>query len=265
MKVKIVAISDVHNLHYVMKHPVPDGDILLIAGDVTVYGKLEEFEDFNNWLLKLPHRYKVMIAGNHDCGLDEGMYPTDDTVKKCREVITGITHYLNNSGVRLYGIKFWGVPETPEFFNWAFNTPRNEMDQVWKKVPKDTQVLISHGPPHNYGDIANCIHTDKLIRVGCKFQRDLVEDKKRLPKLQAVVCGHIHSGYGQYGIAGRKDCYVYNVSTCNEQYRPVNKPVLFELEGRKSAKEIAEKERFAELSDEERMDNLNRNLNDMGI
>lgn len=265
MKVKIVAISDTHLRHYIMKHPVPDGDILIIAGDATVYGKLEEFEDFNNWLLKLPHRYKVMIGGNHDCGLDIGMHPTGETVKQCQEALTGITHYLNNSGVRLYGIKFWGVPETPEFFNWAFNVPRNEMDRVWKKVPKDTQVLISHGPPHRYGDLAKCIHTSKLIPVGCKSQRDLVEDKERLPKLEAVVCGHIHSGYGQYGIAGRKDCYVYNVSTCNENYHPVNKPVVFELAGRKSAKEIREELRWPELTEDEKDANLDRNMESIYI
>ena len=61
---KIVCISDTHGLHWNLT--VPDGDILIHAGDVTRYGTFEDLYDFNKYLGSLPHPYKIVIAGNHD-------------------------------------------------------------------------------------------------------------------------------------------------------------------------------------------------------
>ena len=30
-----------------------------------------------------------------------------------------------------------------------------ELEEVWSKIPMDTNVLITHGPPNGYGDYVN--------------------------------------------------------------------------------------------------------------
>ncbi len=66
---KIVCISDTHN--FTPANPIPDGDILIHAGDFSNVGYLDEMHSFRDFLEKLPHRHKVFIAGNHDLPLDE--------------------------------------------------------------------------------------------------------------------------------------------------------------------------------------------------
>ena len=44
---KLVCISDTHNLHHDLK--IPDGDVLVHAGDITVHGKFENFAKFNGY------------------------------------------------------------------------------------------------------------------------------------------------------------------------------------------------------------------------
>ena len=41
------------------------------AGDFTRCGHLQEVRDFNNWLGTLPHKHKIVIAGNHELSFDQ--------------------------------------------------------------------------------------------------------------------------------------------------------------------------------------------------
>ena len=61
---KIVCLSDTHNFHDQIS--VPDGDILIHAGDATNGGTIEEIKLFSRWFAGLPHRHKIFVAGNHD-------------------------------------------------------------------------------------------------------------------------------------------------------------------------------------------------------
>ncbi|MCL7420596.1 MAG: metallophosphoesterase, partial [Methylobacter sp.] len=61
---RIVCISDLHSSK--QSFSVPDGNVLIIAGDICGYGCLDELEDFDNFLSNLPHKHKLLIAGNHD-------------------------------------------------------------------------------------------------------------------------------------------------------------------------------------------------------
>ena len=61
---RIIMISDTHAQH--RRVDIPDGDVLVHAGDITRRGGLDDLADFNAWLGTLPHRHKVVIAGNHD-------------------------------------------------------------------------------------------------------------------------------------------------------------------------------------------------------
>ena len=67
--IRLVLLSDTHELH--RKINVPDGDILIHAGDFTMLSKsLRAISDFNAWLGELPHRYKILVPGNHEYFLE---------------------------------------------------------------------------------------------------------------------------------------------------------------------------------------------------
>ena len=136
--VRIVCISDTHTLH--RQVTVPDGDVLIHAGDICNHGTRGEVKQFVSWLGELPHRHKIFIAGNHD-------WPFD---KHGRHAHHWIKHgtYLQDTAIMIEGLKFYGSPWQPEFCNWAFNLPRGKrLEFVWSSIPDDTDVLITHTPP----------------------------------------------------------------------------------------------------------------------
>jgi len=79
---------------------VPEGDVLVHAGDCLAYGSLSNLQDFDAWLGTLPHRHKIFVAGNHDTCFE-------DEPGLARKTVTNAT-YLEDSGVEIEGFKFWG-------------------------------------------------------------------------------------------------------------------------------------------------------------
>ncbi|WMJ72371.1 metallophosphatase domain-containing protein [Cytophagaceae bacterium ABcell3] len=211
---KIVCISDTHSYHHNLLD-LPDGDVLVHAGDVSSRGHASEVEDFLIWFNGLPHPNKIFIAGNHDFLFEENPRAAQQLLDKFPDII-----YLENSEAVIEGVKFYGSPATPWFYDWAFNYQRgDELRGIWEKIPEDTNVLITHGPV--YG-VLDRVQRDKS-KVGCK---DLLERIKKLKKLSLFVCGHIHESYGTTLLKGVN--YV-NASICNLQYKPIHKPVVVEV------------------------------------
>jgi len=204
--ITIVAISDTHGLHEALE--VPPGDILVHAGDITNMGEIEGVATFNEWLGSLPHSHKIVIAGNHDFCFERNREASEPLLTNCI--------YLHDTAVTVMGIRFWGSPWQPWFCDWAFNLQRGEeIRQKWNLIPDDTDVLITHGPPHGHGD-----RTDSGDLVGC---RDLLEAVERIrPRLH--VFGHIHEGYG---VSSNDHTTMVNASNCDFSYEPVNPPVIF--------------------------------------
>ncbi|KAL1498751.1 hypothetical protein AB1Y20_014061 [Prymnesium parvum] len=62
--VRVVCVSDTHGK--IERERVPDGDVLIHAGDFTQLGSRAEVAAFNEWLGSLPHKHKVVVPGNHD-------------------------------------------------------------------------------------------------------------------------------------------------------------------------------------------------------
>lgn len=210
---KLVALSDTHNQHD--KIIVPYGDVLIHAGDATGRGSVLEIERFIEWFSSQPHKHKILIAGNHDFGFESHM----NTFTKGLLKASGIT-YLEDSGTEIDGVKFWGSPYTPIFFNWAFMQSEAELEQTWEKIPLDTNVLITHGPPYGILDKVKMTGSiNKGERVGCKFLRMKVD---QLNDLRYHFFGHIHEEYGNLGKH-------YNVSVLDERYSLVNEPVVLEI------------------------------------
>jgi len=209
--VRIVCISDTHGQH--TKLSVPDGDVLIHAGDFMAFGDTpKEVVDFNQWLGKQPHRHKVVIAGNHDLMFER--HPG-----AARELL-GNAIYLENSGAEIAGFTIWGSPVQPEFNNWAFNVARGAaIRRYWKMIPANTDVLVTHGPPFGVLDKAH----PSSAHVGCEELAKAVEQIK--PGLH--VFGHIHGGHG---LSSSKDTQFVNASVVNEAYRLVHEPQVVEIE-----------------------------------
>lgn len=210
---RLVCISDTHNQHDALK--LPEGDVLIHAGDFTGMGRTHEVEAFAKWLGAQPHKHKVLIAGNHDW-----LFERDSA--QARALLARhcpSARYLQDSGVEIEGVKFWGSPWTPYFLNWAFNLKRGKpLAQKWAQVPADTCVLITHGPPHGIHDL-----TRHGLNVGCE---ELARELERRLRPKVHVFGHIHEGYGTYMRGGTK---FVNASSCTEFYEPTNAPIVLDI------------------------------------
>ncbi len=206
--VRIVAISDTHGQHRALA--LPPGDILVHAGDLTTRGRLSELDDLNAWFATLPFVHIIYIAGNHDWCFQK------DRAAAVRRLSHAI--YLEDSGCTLRGLRFYGSPWQPEFFNWAFNLPRGAaLAAKWAEIPPQTDVLLTHGPPRGYGD-----RTVRGDSAGCA---DLTAATARsAPRLH--VFGHIHEGYGQWQLP---ETHLVNASSCTVDYAPTNPPVVVDL------------------------------------
>lgn len=215
---KIVLISDTHTKEE--KLNLPEGDLLLHAGDLSYDGHLACLNDFNEWCGRQKAKFKygiVAIAGNHDLTLD----PNNIRYKPAaKDLFTNFT-YLDDSGTEINGLKIWGSPIQPWFHDWAFNRQRGtEIKDHWDLIPDTTDVLITHGPPYGILDKP----FGRRPSVGCV---DLLEAVNRIkPKLH--VFGHIH---GDYGIQVVNGITFVNASSVDEAYAPVHKPIVVEISG----------------------------------
>ena len=235
---RIVCISDTHGLHKIMEdlNPLPEGDVLIHAGDCTNVGKPNEVKEFVEWFMNVKgFNTKIFIAGNHDFAFEKinqphhrGDFDWFNNIMNEENLSQSDVIYLEDSEFTIESsefskpIKFYGTPWQPEFFNWAFNLPRQgkELEEKWNKIPDDTDVLITHGPPHGIRDFVN----DRFgpNSVGCELLRYRIEQVK--PVLN--VFGHIHEAYGAAYV---KDILYVNASTCTERYVPSNKPIIIDL------------------------------------
>jgi Icc-related predicted phosphoesterase len=210
--VRLVCISDTHNRH--RKIDLPEGDILVHAGDFSGQGRPEEIMAFDAWLSQVPFRHKVVIAGNHD-------FLFEKDPQQARALLTHCT-YLEDAAVEIEGLRFWGSPWQPWFYDWAFNLPRGEpLRAKWSLIPEGTEVLLTHGPPLGHGD-----RTDGGEAVGCA---DLLEAVRRV-RPRCHVFGHIHEGYG---VTQEGPTACLNAATCDLDYRAVNAPLVLDLEVRR--------------------------------
>lgn len=211
---KIDALSDTHNRH--KKIQMFDGDIVIHSGDATGQGLLSETIHFLNWYSKLNYKHKIFVPGNHDRIFEENPTLMADECAQ-RGIIL-----LNDSGCEIEGIKIWGSPVQPWFYDWAFNRRRTEKENKdygggfikdhWDLIPVDTEILVTHGPPKGILDYVP--KQDGLLEeVGCyELTKRLYETKVKLH-----IFGHIHYAAGYRYIDGRT--YV-NASMLNEQYTP---------------------------------------------
>lgn len=221
---KIVMVSDTHRQHHNLD--IPKGDVIICAGDITGRGGQSNYLDFIHWYSALPHPFKILIVGNHDIGVEGGKIDID-TMCQNNDII-----YLQDESYTIVNgedvIKVWGSPVTPQFgYGWAFNrstTIANSMSiealakgweyigNHWDKIPEDTDILVTHGPPK--GILDEVEHFGKIENTGCPVLRKKIES---LDSIKLHVFGHIHEGRGIQVMKNPDKIYV-NASVLDETY-----------------------------------------------
>ncbi len=221
----ITMISDLHG-HY---PELQGGDLLIIAGDITARDKISEWNIFHKWMTSLDYKKIVYIGGNHD-GFLEQCLPTKNFISmNYLDPEDEKYEYLCDSGTEFEGLKIYGSPWTPEFMCWNFMKKRGqELKEVWDKIPMDTDILITHGPPYGILDkVTLSSRGDEFKHAGDEELRIAVERVK--PLFHAF--GHIHEQGGKKVHLKHEGCdtICVNASIMNEDYEPVNKPIRIEM------------------------------------
>jgi calcineurin-like phosphoesterase family protein len=227
---RLICISDTHSLHKRMLYNVVDfinpneDNVLIHAGDCTNVGRENEVNDFIEWFKNIEgFKYKIFIAGNHDFSFENEPRWINRYIDPTNLSGSNVT-YLEDSLMSIIidgfsrPLKIYGSPWQPEFYNWAFNLPRygEVLKSRWDDIPDDTDILITHGPPHGIRDFIG----ERM--VGCELLRERVNTLKPL----LHIFGHIHESYGPAFI---NDIAFVNASICDERYAPINKPLVFDL------------------------------------
>jgi len=212
---KIYHISDTHGSHKSLT--IPDVDVLVFSGDCSnprdPYTSHQEVLNFINWFEDQPTKYKIFVAGNHDIAIE----------RRLIDMRSYNFTYLENESVEIEGLKFWGSPISPSFgVGWGFNKSRDKMYQLWDTIPKDTDCIITHGPPKGILDLNSNVES-----CGCSALAKTV-DKIR-PQL--VMFGHIHDNdkVKNSGLLLRDSIIYSNGSVVNDRLELVNSGNLIEL------------------------------------
>ena len=203
---RFVCISDTHNR--LSEIDVPEGDVLIHAGDATMWGRTGEISKFVDDMSNLPHEHKVFVPGNHDFNTN-----TVEFKLLTRDAFTT----LIDEPLTIGGIKLYGAPWVPNLQRWAYYLDERYAEAKWLNIPNDTDILVTHGPPGDVLDKGQNPH-----HYGCKHLLNRVLKVK--PKYH--VFGHIHSGYGEFEINGTR---FINASICDEEYDATQKPIVFDL------------------------------------
>lgn len=211
---RFVLMADLHGLFEtvvdgeIQALSVPDGDAVILAGDATNVGRLDEVGRFLAWFAMLPHQHKIFCAGNHD-------FLAQQEPRFFREMVAEYPSltYLQDSGTVINGFKVWGSPWSTIFMDWAFMLTEEQLAEKWALIPDDTQVLITHSPPYGFLDALGTQH------LGSK---SLAQRVNELDKLKLSVFGHIHCRYGAIRHPQALKKLFVNASICTESYEPIN-------------------------------------------
>lgn len=229
---KVTAISDLHG-NLIDIEPC---DILLICGDISPleiqkdYIQMTKwiFNEFYNWIIKLPCDKVVFTPGNHDFWFEKmikqsTMYLWD----KLTILINGEYNVYSGETKRWY--KIFGTPYCKSFGPFAYMPGNNKLPDYYDEIPEDVDILMCHDSPQ-IGYVAN-IMEDKSEKypngkpAGNPYLLDAIIDKR--PRY--VFSGHIHSGDHTLTIFESLGVECANVSILDESYSIHYKPLTIEL------------------------------------
>lgn len=214
--VRVVVVSDTHGEEVV----IPDGDVIVHCGDMTLAGTPKELYAFCDWFEALPHKHKVVIAGNHDFCVEnkQGKAEAVEAKERLKKVCTA---FLENSGAEVAGLKFYGSPHSPwinKRRQMGYQDSSENLEKVWRQIPEGIDVLVTHTPPKGFGD---------RILLGMSVGCPNLEKRVREIKPRYHFFGHIHEAYGTY--TSDFGCLFVNAAICNLLYEPAHAPIVLDI------------------------------------
>lgn len=211
---RLLCMSDIHCQFG--RYPVdqlPDADRVLVAGDLTDWGRSGRGHDSGDalavagqWIGCLEQRYGVgrvsVIAGNHDIGCGEAEFGRDAFLAHGDVVLdpAAPTGPGLEPKALILGASLCTAFNRPEIaMSWAHTTAERAEDaRFWVDAPA-AHVVLSHCPP--CGPAAMAGQRD----IGSPGLQAYVD--RHQPAL--VVCGHVHEAAGVYRTG---DTLVVNVA-----------------------------------------------------
>ena len=211
---KILVLSDTHGAALSpldLREPV---DVVIHCGDLTEESKLEEYQGAVSMLKGIKVSLKLIIAGNHDWTLDDGMFwkkvaemrPTEQDLELVEDTygrIGDARRILESEEAREAGIVYldegthnfdlangarltvYASPYTSSTNDWAFNyDPREE--HTWE-IGSDVDVAVTHCPPRGVPD-----YTSSRERAGSTGLFAAIARAR--PQMHCF--GHIHEAWG---------------------------------------------------------------------
>ena len=219
---KLWFISDSHNKHQLLRVP-PGVDAVLHCGDESESGNAwlnePEARDFFQWFCALPIPAKFFVPGNHSTAIEQGLITPDEYPE---------VTFLIHEETEWRGLKIFGSPYTPMFFNWSYMKPRRELEPIWQSIPGGIDVLITHGPPKGILDVTKDMDTREPVHVGSNSLTLHVTERIK-PKLHCF--GHIHDEprIRNFGYVQQDETHFINCSCCNLSGKLVNHGFIVEL------------------------------------
>lgn len=204
--IRVVTISDTHSKIPRGNLSLPQGELLIHAGDLTERGTLSEIQqkiDYLKTLCKVwpgssdGFTYVVVIAGNHDSYFDPRSRSVHDrNFEKSRSLDWGKVLYLQHTDITLTfrddrKLKIYGAPQIPKCGGKEFAFQYERGTDAWSNtIPDDVDILVTHNPPKWHLDIPE--------NGGLGDEHELKECWRVKPTLH--VFGHCHSGHGRESI-----------------------------------------------------------------
>lgn len=186
---RVVCTADFHGMFD--GPPIPEGDLLIVAGDITNLNEMENLDYIRVWLQRQPHKYKIVIAGNHDKEFVKNRRRAEAHLKGWNRIeLIGQPDaciYLQDSMVEIEGLKVYGTPWTIETeAGMAFGLHGEALQEKWNKIPM-CDILVTHSPCMGILDM-----NQEGRHIGAGGLREAL--LRIQPKLH--VFGHAHESYG---------------------------------------------------------------------
>ncbi|KAJ9422350.1 Metallo-dependent phosphatase-like protein [Fusarium oxysporum] len=215
IKTRVLILSDTHGLRFEEdKKPLAPVDLVIHCGDLTEDSKLEGFRETVQLLKEVDAPIKIVIAGNHDFSLDDGVFKNkiaeasrvahedlEQSIKdeygdygEAKRLLIEGDHgimFLNEGTheIRLQNgalMKVYTSPYTPSTAgstDWGFQY--NGAHEF--AIPKGIDMVVTHGPPHGIMDM-----TPQRQRIGCPQLFSAIA--KSQPRIHCF--GHVHNSWG---------------------------------------------------------------------
>ena len=205
---------------------VPNGDLLIHAGDLMYTGYPDEWYPRLKSLGDLEHKNKIIVPGNHDFHIQNyrGVAAAELRKQAGFKLLDDANpiHVVN-------GLQILAIPFVEGLHGWAYNRNAEwilDWLQNWTTGIK-FDVVVSHSPIYK---VLDAIHpeaeTDALREhcgsLGMNRWFHALNEKPRV-----WIHGHIHESYGRTTVDG---CTFYNVAMCDRLYAQSNAPMVIDIE-----------------------------------